>query len=200
MGSRAIAWVKENSQGLEFADIHLQPHRLSASGVAIGTAPTAYRLDYKLETLDGFITSALLITTHGAGWNRRLELRRSRSGTWTVRATMSGFLALPEPGGDAAPFAEALDCDIALSPLTNSMPVLRRGLLGGGGPVDFVMAWVSVPDLSVHASGQRYTFARKVGETSVIRYESRDGDFVAEVTFDKDGLVVDYPQLGRRLS
>ena len=52
MGSRAIAWVKENGLGFEFVDVNLQPHRLTASGIAIGSAPVAYRVDYKLETLD----------------------------------------------------------------------------------------------------------------------------------------------------
>ena len=113
---------------------------------------------------------------------------------------MEGFLALPEPGGAVAEFSGALDCDLALSPLTNSMPVLRHDLLEAGGPVDLLMAWVSAPDLAVYASRQRYRFVRKQGETSVIRYESRDSNFVSEVTFDRDGLVIDYPQLGRRLS
>lgn len=200
MRSRAIAWVKENGLGFEFADVDLQSRSLTASGVAIGTAPVAYRLDYKLATTDGFITSELLVTTRGDGWSRSLNLRRDGSGTWTIDTAMDGFLALPEPGGDGAEFSAALDCDLALSPLTNSMPVLRHDLLEAGGPVDLLMAWVSAPDLAVYASRQRYRFVRKQGETSVIRYESRDSNFVSEVTFDRDGLVIDYPQLGRRLS
>jgi hypothetical protein len=106
---------------------------------------------------------------------------------------------MPEPGGDAGQFGAALDCDIALSPLTNSMPVLRHGLLEGGGPLDFVMAWVSVPDLSIHPSGQRYTFVRREGDNSIVRYESSSRDFVAELTFDPDGLVIAYPGIGARI-
>jgi hypothetical protein len=80
------------------------------------------------------------------------------------------------------------------------MPVLRHGLLSGGGSVELRMAWVSVPDLAVHASGQRYTFVRTEDERSVVRYEATDGDFTADITFDRDGIVVDYPGIGRRLS
>jgi uncharacterized protein len=199
MGSRAIAWVKESGLGFEFADVNLQSNRLSASGVAIGTAPVAYRADYKLETLSQFVTSRLLVNSRGDGWSRALDLRRTRSSKWSIRTNGEGFLALPDPGGDAADFSDALDCDLALSPLTNSMPVLRHGLLERGGPVDFLMAWVSLPDLGIHASRQRYTFVRKEGDKSVIRYESRDGDFVSDVTFDQEGLVIDYPRLGQRL-
>jgi hypothetical protein len=195
----SVAWVKENGLGFEFADVNLQPHRLTASGIAIGSAPIAHRVDYKLETLDDFITSGLFVTTRGQGWSRTLDLRRATSGKWSIRTKGEGFLALPDPGGAVADFAEALDCDLALSPLTNSMPVLRHRMLDGGGPVDFLMAWVSLPDLAVYASGQRYTFVRKTDKTSVIRYETRESGFTSDVTFDDEGLVVDYPNLGRRL-
>jgi len=96
-----------------------------------------------------------------------------------------------------APFAGALDCDLALSPLTNSMPVLRHGLLEGGGPLELLMAWVSVPDLRVLPSRQRYRFLRKSGEQSIIRYESSSRDFVADLSFDQDGLCMSYPGIGR---
>ena len=190
--------VKADPAGSEFVDVDVQPNRMTAVGVAIGSAPVAYRLDYKLETLDGFVTSGLNVTTKGDGWSRHLDLRRTKSGKWSIRTTEEGFLALPAPGGDVADFSDALDCDLGLSPLTNSMPVLRHGLLRGGGQVDFLMAWVSVPDLSVHASRQRYTFVRAEGRGAVVRYESVDGDFKADITFDADGLVVDYPGIGRR--
>jgi len=199
MASRAIAWIKDDPPGSEFVDVVLEGRRLGASGIAIGSAPVAYRLDYQLETQDDFITSGLLVTTTGQGWNRTLDLRRAPSGGWTIRAESDGVLALPGPGGDVADFADALDCDLGLSPLTNSMPALRHGLLRGGGPIDFVMAWVSVPDLSVFRSRQRYTFVRARQEGAVVRYESLESDFKANITFDDDGLVVDYPGIGRRL-
>ena len=185
------------------ADVLIAPgilaaNRLTANGIAIGSKPVGYRLDYKLETKQEFITSGLLVVARGEGWRRRLDLRRLKSGRWTARTRAEGELDMPAPGGDMARLVGALDCDLAWSPLTNSMPVLRHGLLDGGGPIDFVMAWVSVPDLSVHASRQRYTFVRKEGDLAVIRYESRDSTFAAEVTFDSDGLVVDYPGIGHR--
>src|SRR5712691_11380 len=137
MAPRAIAWVKENG-GAEFTDVLIQPHRLTAPGIAIGSSPYGYRLDYKLETRSDFITSGLLVTARGVSWSRRLDLRRLMSGRWTARTSSRGNAEMPAPGGDMTAFDEALDCDLALSPLTNSMPVLRHGLLEGGGPVDFL--------------------------------------------------------------
>ena len=103
------------------------------------------------------------------------------------------------PSGDTSLLKGAIDCDLAWSPLTNAMPVLRHDLLRAGGSVDLLMAWVSVPDLHVYPSAQRYTFLRRDGDLSVIRYESIPSGFTSDIVFDPEGLVVDYPGVGRRL-
>ena len=187
MAHRTIAWVKDEDRGLEFAEVDLGAGRLRATGVAIGIAPEPYRLDYALATGDEFVTTELQVSARGEGWLRSLRLVRDENGSWTANGSREGRLS------------EALDCDLAWSPLTNTMPVLRHGLLEGGGPLDFVMAWVSVPDLGVHRSGQRYTFVRREGDNSIVRYESSSRDFVAELTFDPDGLVIAYPGIGSRI-
>jgi hypothetical protein len=141
------------------------------------------------------------VTTRGEGWRRTLDLRRSGSGGWTIEAQAHGNVHLPAPGGDPTDVAEALDCDLSLCPLTNTMPVLRHDLLRSDGSADFVMAWVSVPDLAVSPSRQRYTTLGRLEDGGrLIRYESLDSDFKADVSFDPDGLVVDYPGLARRVS
>ena len=199
MARQTIVWVKPDPLGAESADVTIGRGRLTANGIAIGSRPLGYRLDYKLETLAGYVTSGLFVVARGEGWQRKLDLRRTlRSGRWTVRTSARGEVDLPLPGGDMTAIDGALDCDLALSPLTNTMPVLRHGLLEGGGPFEFLMAWVSVPDLRVIPSRQRYVFVRKQGNHSIVRYESSSRDFVAELTFDRDGLCIDYPGIGRR--
>jgi len=187
MARRSIVWVKADPPGAEWADVQIARGRLTATGIAIGSHPSGYRLDYKLETRGEYVTSGLLVVARGPGWQRKLDLRRLASGRWAARGVKSDMSAIEG----------ALDCDLALSPLTNSMPVLRHGLLEGGGPHEFLMAWVSVPDLAVHPSRQRYRFLGKSGKLSRVRYESESRDFVAELTFDQDGLCLDYPGIGR---
>ena len=196
MARRSIVWVREDPLGAEFADVDISRGRLTATGTAVGSSPLGYRLDYKLETLGGYVTSGLAVVARGAGWQRKLDLRRLRTGRWTARTSARGEVDLPPPGGDMTAVAGALDCDLAWSPLTNTMPVLRHGLLEAGGPVDFLMAWVSVPDLHVHPSGQRYTYVRRSGNRSIVRYQSSSRDFVADLAFDQDGLCVNYPGIG----
>ncbi len=63
---------------------------------------------------------------------------------------------LPDPGGDPAAVTGALDYDLGRSQLTNVMPLRRHSLHEQPGAADSLMAWISVPDLSVHPSRQRY--------------------------------------------
>lgn len=155
-----------------------------------------YRLDYTLETTSGFVTAHMHVTAQGQGWKRSLELRRSPTGVWTADADADGQVELAAAGGDLSALTNAFDCDLGLSPLTNSMPVLRHGLFSAGRSMEFVRAWISVPDLGVRISGQRYTFVRAEGDDYIVRYEALDSDFSADITFDQEGLVADYPGIG----
>jgi uncharacterized protein len=181
---RAVAWTKDDPPGMEFTEVRLSTSALRATGVAISSEPVPYRLDYFLFTDWDFVTAALRVDVIDDNHHKRLELRQLPEGRWQVN------------GEERRELDEALDCDLGLSPLTNSMPVLRHGLLEASEPVELLTAWVSVPDLTVHASRQRYT---GLGGR-LVRFESLDDTFTADISFDEDGLVVDYPGTARRLS
>lgn len=197
---RFVVWDKEDRHGSEAVEVTLLADRLQASGAQVGFAPLPYRLDFTLDTGAGWVTERLAVTSRGEGWSRTLDLRRSAAGEWSIENSAEGEVDLPSPGGDVASFATALDCDLGLCPLTNTMPVLRHDLLRRDGSLDFVMAWVSVPDLAVRRSGQRYTPLPPGGDgLRHIEYRSLDSDFVSALTYDGDGLVVDYPQMATRV-
>jgi hypothetical protein len=197
---RAVAWSLVDEPGLEVAFVRTSASRLAARGAAVRSVPEPYELRYSLRTADRFITRRLRVRARGAGWRRALDLRRGADGTWECAGRVSGRLDAPAPGCDPVALAGALDCDLGLSPLTNSMPVLRHSLLDGGAPVDLLMAWVSVPDLQVHASEQHYEFVARDGERSIVRYRGPKPTATYDIVFDPDGLVVDYPSLARRVS
>ena len=89
---------------------------------------------------------------------------------------------------------EGLDFfDLGNSPLFNSLPVLRDGLLEVGDAREYVMRWVSVPDLEVHEQRQRY----EPIDAGVVRF--RSGSFTADIEFDGEGLVTRYPELAERV-
>jgi hypothetical protein len=180
---RALVWRGVEEWLAEHAQVELLDDGVLATGVQLGVEPEPYRLDYLLDVPSGWITRRLEVEASGAGWRRSLVLEHDGAGHWTANSE-----ALPDLTG-------ALDCDLAFSPLTNLMPVRRSALHERAGHEDFVMAWVSVPDLRVHASPQRYEHVRP----GVVRYVSRDGDFTAELELDSDALVVRYPRLAERV-
>jgi hypothetical protein len=192
--------VKDEPFGVEFAEIAMAGARLTAAGVAIGTEPLPYRLDYELETGAELATTRLRVTSRGEGWQRKLDLRRDEDGAWSISTDADGDVDLPPPGGDTTALADALDCDLGLSPVTNMMPILRHRLQRDGGPFDFTMAWVAVPALAVHADGQRYRHLRSADGHHVVRFEAIDGSFAADITVDPDAVVIDYPGIARRLA
>lgn len=199
---RSVAWSKPANYGVEFALVDLGADRLRADGFAIGFEPEPYRLEYTIETVSRFVTSSVVVAASGDGWARRLELSRGTGGAWVARAEHQGTADLPPPGGDTSALAGALDTDLGLSPLFNTMPVLRHRLHDGGGPADFLMAWISVPDLSVHPSPQRYRHLERRGTGErLVRFESagEGAEFVEDIVFDADGLVIDYPGIGTRV-
>ncbi|GHB55760.1 hypothetical protein GCM10010347_27170 [Streptomyces cirratus] len=176
-------WQVLPSRGYTTAWAELAAGRLRARGRAVGLEPAPYWLAYELETGAHYVTRRLSVTVETHRTTARLELRRDDDGRWTANGA-------PRPDLDGA-----LDCDLGLCPLTNTMPVLRHGLhqRPDAAARTFLMAWVRVPDLVVSADRQTYTplWAGQTG--SRIRYES--GDFRSDVVFDADGVVVDYPQL-----
>jgi hypothetical protein len=194
-------WAKDDPSGAELAELTVRhDDTLIATGLAIGSQPAPYRLDYQLSTGPGYVTTKLIVRTEGSGWRRALVLERTDTGCWLCAPESEGDLDQPPPGGDLTSVAGAFDCDLGLSPLTNSMPVLRHRLHEGGGPVDFLMAWVSVPNLAVSPSRQRYTFVRREPRGGVVRFEDLDGTFAADITFDHRGMVLDYPGIARLAS
>lgn len=83
--------------------------------------------------------------------------------------------------------------DLGWSPVFNSLPVIRDGLLQSGRARDYVMQWVDVPSLQVTRSEQRYEL---LGD-GLIRF--RSGSFTADIQFDGSEFVVDYPGIAVRV-
>jgi uncharacterized protein len=121
-------------------------------------------------------------TQIGVTYEVRYELE---PGVMRIGVVRGGRLVLESEGADFF--------DLAHSPVFNSLPVLRDGLHRGGEPHDYVMRWVDVPSLEVSRSEQRY---EPLGD-GIVRF--RSGSFSADVAFDADGFVMEYPGLARRV-
>lgn len=83
--------------------------------------------------------------------------------------------------------------DLGFSPLFNSLPVIRDGLLEDGEAQAYTMRLIDVPSLEVTNSEQLY---ESLGGGRV-RFSA--GDFTADIRFDEQGYVLDYPGIATRL-
>ena len=179
MTRRLLVWRGLEEWLAEACDVRLDGDRMHATGTQVGAEPHPYRVDYELVTRERWVTERFVVTASDASGQRSLDLRRDADGSWTAN-------------GEPQPHVQgALDCDLAFSPLTNFMPARRLA----GEPADHVMAWVSVPDLAVLRSEQRYDPI----DGRHVRFVGLEDGFTVELELDDDGLVVRYPRLAERV-
>jgi hypothetical protein len=90
-----------------------------------------------------------------------------------------------------------LDIDISRTPFTNTLPV-RRLVLTPGESADLLVAYITVPDLSIRPVRQRYTCLSRTTCGGIYRYEGLETNFTVDLSVDTQGLVVDYPGIWKR--
>jgi hypothetical protein len=198
MFPRALLWTRTDTSGAEHVTFD-DRRGLTARGVQVAIDPVPYACRYELYTDERWATARFEATAEGAGWLRTVRLERA-AGRWRVTTAEQGDLdatlraagrtaGAPLPGiEDADSLADAYDIDLYASPLTNTLPLRRVGLVD----VTITAAWVLLPSLAVIASEQTYTV---LGDNRV-RYSS--GDFRADLDLDDGLFVVTYPGLATR--
>jgi hypothetical protein len=199
----SLFWERRDTSGAEHALIDTTSG-LRARGTALSVDPIPYSARYELQTDPTWATTSLDVRAEGGGWSRSLRLE-AEAGRWRVTTSEQGDLdaALTSAGhaGAGLPGSEdpdllygAFDVDLTGSPLTNTLPVRRLGLLGAATGVAHrvSVAWVLLPSLEVVQTDQIYT---SLGDKQV-RFANET--FSADLTVDDEGFVVEYPGLARR--
>ncbi|GIF09569.1 putative glycolipid-binding domain-containing protein [Actinoplanes siamensis] len=205
MLSAGLFWERRDVPGSEHVRLDTR-NGLYARGTALAAAPVGYTCRYEIQTDPGWTTARLDVHTEGAGWARGVRLELA-AGRWRVTTSEQGDLdaALVAAGHARAglPGIEdpdllygAFDADLGGSPLTNTLPIRRLGLLESDTDVShrLSVAWVRVPSLEVIQADQIYT---PLGGNTV-RFASET--FAADLTVDDEGFVLDYPGLARRVA
>ena len=88
-----------------------------------------------------------------------------------------------------------VDIDLNFSPCTNLLPI-RRLDLAVGAKASVRAAWLRFPGFALEPLEQTYT---RLDENHY-RYESGGGRFVADVSVDQIGMVIDYGKIWSRES
>jgi hypothetical protein len=185
--SRTICWTPLWNRDREGVGIeHLLLAELAADSVVVGYDEEhgPFRLTYRLTWDDTWQLrdAELSITTER--FSRSLTLQTDGRGHWRH--------------GDGQSIAELDGCrdiDIWPTPFTNSFPI-RRAPMAVGERRPFLMAWIHALDMTVHPRPQAYT---RLADRLYL-FENLDGSgFQATLPVDEGGIVMDYPDLFRRV-
>lgn len=179
---RTVQWTDWNGDGLETLSIVRNDEGVLAESAVTGHFEAGkYGLTYRLAIdLHWRVREVSVQIANGP----RLHILSDGRGRW-----------VNEDGSDISDLAGCVDVDIAATPFTNTLPILRLKQKTGVAE-DISVAFVSVPNLIVEPVHQRYT---KLAENRFL-YEGISTAFSAELEVDGDGIVLDYPGVFRRLS
>jgi hypothetical protein len=183
-GTKAQAmWSGWDEPLLEHLELIEHANEIVADGLIIAVHENnAFRLHYKIVCDPAWRVREANVSLL-SGNSEQVELRADGAGEWK------------SPTGAVIPeLAGCIDIDIAATPFTNTLPI-RRLAMSEGQSATIQVVYVNVPALRVAAMPQRYTCLNN----SLYRYDNLSTDFRADLAVDKRGLVLDYPELRRRV-
>jgi uncharacterized protein len=189
MLERNVFWSPRNEPGLEH--LHLLPDERGflADGMILRVKEgRPVRVHYRIRC--------------DPAWRvRKVELNLLESNFPPLRLQADGDGGWADESGDPIPLLDGcLDVDISITPFTNTLPI-RRLELKPGESIEIVTAYIAVPEMQVQPSHQRYTCLECSSAGGIYRYEDQGlfQGFTADLPVDSDGLVLEYPELFRRI-
>jgi hypothetical protein len=186
--SRTVCWMptwNEDRKGVGLEHLLVSEYRADSVVLAFDEEHGPFRLTYRLAWDESWRLRDAELVVVTERFTRSLSLRTDGQGHWR----RGDGVTLDDLDGCS-------DVDIWPTPFTNSFPI-RREPMTVGERREFKVVWIRAPDLAAHPQPQAYT---RLGERLYL-FENLDGSgFSAELPVDEDGIVMDYPDLFRRVS
>lgn len=185
--ARDVLWQAWDEPGLEHLTLHSDADGVWADGMMLGLHGTRrVRVRYLIRCDAAWRAREVRVEADALP-ARVLDLVSDGAGRWQFR------------GGDTIPaLDDCLDVDLYASAFTNTLPI-RRLQLDPGEAAEIRAAYIALPGLELAPARQRYTLLTRNTAESRWRYEGLGTDFVEEIRVDGEGLVLEYPRVGRRL-
>jgi uncharacterized protein len=184
---RFICWTPvwdKDREAVGLEHLLLADREAESTILAFDEAGRPFRLNYRL-VWDGtwrLRTALLDVTTEAC--SRSLELAADGQGNWR------------DGSGQTRPDLQGcLDIDIWPTPFTNTLPICRAPMAVGERR-EFVMAWVSAPELILRPMRQAYT---RLADRRYLYQNLEGSDFQAHLDVDADNIVLDYDGVFRRI-
>jgi hypothetical protein len=186
---RSYFWSSLQGPGMEQLRLRLDPEENVARGILMGVEEDRpFRLQYKLKWRSDWRVRKVAIESHTAEGTIEHNLKSDGRGHWQT--------------GEGEPLPElegCIDIDIAATPFTNIFPVRRLDLIPGQS-AEIRVLYVEPPALTFKAVTQRYSCLERAPGRHRVTYEGYPSGFKADLALDADGLVIDYPELFRRVA
>jgi hypothetical protein len=181
---RSVIWRRLDIDSLEYFELRQRVDAIGLSGtIVMADGAMPLRAEYQIRCDLSWITQSVRVALTRGAESRELNLVTDEQRRWW------------NEGQELEQVAGCIDIDISITPSTNTLPI-RRLALRPGESRDVNAAWVKFPELTVEPLPQRYVRT----DEGRYRYQSRGGDFTADIDVDEMGLVVRYPPLWERVA
>jgi uncharacterized protein len=180
MSKQIMFWEKQEASGSEYLELSYQEQTIQAESTVLFIEDgVPQRVTYRILIDSNWKVMNLYFIHHTLG--KTLYLSSNGEGCW-----------FNDEGNEIHSLRGAVDIDISCTPFTNSLPINRIKWTPDE-PKLFEMVYVSAQDLSVKKVKQMYTLKHHLENKRNFHY--RSATFESSIFFDKNGFVLEYPEL-----
>lgn len=189
-----LTWQRVVSPSLESVRLLFSGSRLRAYGRIVAaanqvTGVEAFNASFAASVERAEEAGRLMFRTTTAEEETQMSLSRSEDGVWLI------------DHGDGtqqrSTFDGAIDVDVSGAVTFNALPIRRLGLHREAGEFELPVLMVSLPSLNLSVVRQTYRTVSLDEHGSVISYT--DADLDADLTVDRDGMIIDFPGRANRI-
>ena len=184
---RNIMWTPWSEPGLEHLHLLQQDGNILADSIIVGVSNRLpFRLHYEITCDSNWKVKELGLTLL-SGNRESIKTQTDGQGHWSTYT-----------GDPVSSLEGCIDVDISATPFTNTLPI-RRLALSPGQSAELLVAYASIPEMELKPERQRYTCLEWNTDGGLYKYEGMESGFSAELPIERDGLVIDYPGLFKRV-
>ncbi len=206
--SREVLWQHTGGPGLEFARVNESASVVQIDGTVLSVRDGApLRLRYAINCAPDWTVQAVVVSVVCAVFDDIVApaapwIRNAAAGfSCSLKHDGPGRWSNTVGGAELQALAGCTTIDLAASAFTHTLAIRAAGLREGD-TRDVMAVWIDGPrDGLPRRAHQRYTcLARAADGGRRVRYETLSGPAACELTVDADGMVLDYPDVARRIA
>ncbi|EZH66562.1 hypothetical protein DH09_11610 [Bacillaceae bacterium JMAK1] len=181
--NKKIIWKNLEAFGYEYFDLRIEKD-INAIGTIITTVDDVkpIAMKYCIQLNQNWVTTEVNIEIDN---QNRLKIHSDGNGNW-----------FNEDGAPLENLRGAIDVDFSATPFSNTLPINRESW-NVGDEKKFEMVYITFPELEVMKVKQSYKYIKTLEGNRYYDYECRG--YQTEIRVDRDGFVLDYPNVFQKI-